>query len=343
MSTGNMLLNRISKWELFYQFLLHALLFIFFSFDRHSPHITWMHVSFFLNYSLAAGLINYLLIPSFYNKRKYASFAVFTLLLVGIVIGAEELVLERVFFPGTDRAKYVPNLFYCLLDVLPVILILVGFKFAWDTHEKQKRIDQLKQLVKDSELQVLKNQINPHFLFNNLNNLYAFALEESPKTPSIILELSSVLRYMLYDCTEEFVSLAKEIDHVQHYIELHKIQFEQGNQVNFKEEGQYHQWEIAPLILTTFIENAFKHSTSSITNQIKIDIQSVTDSNGKLVFTCENTYSKDSNVEHLGHGIGLKNVRKRLELLYPEKHELNISATEHLFRVELIIYLKEKL
>lgn len=336
------LLKRISKWELFYQILLHCVLFIFFSFDRHSPNIGWKHIAFFSNYALAASLINYLLIPLFYNHRKYITFTVFTFFLIGMVIGVEELGLEQVFYPGTDRAKYIPNLFFCLLDVLPVIVMLVGFKFAWDTHQKQKRIDQLKQLVKDSELQVLKNQINPHFLFNNLNNLYVFALEQSPKTPSIILELSAVLRYMLYDCTEKFVSLSKELTHIKNYLELHKLQLEDNTQVSFKEKGECSQWEIAPLILITFIENAFKHSVSSITDQISIDINSVVNPNGKLVFTCENTYTQQSNVEHLGNGIGLKNVKKRLELLYPKKHQLETLADGNCFTVKLIIYLNEK-
>lgn len=341
MSSFRLILQHINKWELFYQTLLHAVLFIFFAFDRHSPEIGWIHIAFFFNYALAAGLINYLLIPLFYNPKKYTAFFVFTCVLIAIVIGVEELILEKVFYSGTDRAKYTPNLFYCLLDVLPVIVMLVGFKFAWDTHQKQKSIDQLQKLIKDSELQVLKNQINPHFLFNNLNNLYALAIEKSPKTPSIILELSGVLRYMLYDCSEVYVSLSKELNHVQNYIELYKIQFEDDNRVQFINEGESGRWEIAPLILSTFIENAFKHSASSMTEDIKIDIRSTIESNGTLVFICENTYSQQSNVEQLGKGIGLKNVQKRLELLYPQKFKLNITTEQGVFKVELRMLLKE--
>ncbi len=341
MSTYKHIFQGMNTWELFYQILLHVVLFIFFSFDRHSPEIGMIHVAFFFNYALAAGLINYLLIPMFYNAKRYYVFVIFTCILVAIVIGIEELLLEQVFYPGTDRAKYTPNLFYCLLDVLPVIVMLVGFKFAWDTHQKQKSIDQLQQLIKDSELQVLKNQINPHFLFNNLNNLYAFALEQSPKTPSIILELSGVLRYMLYDCTEAYVSLFKELQHVKNYIELYKIQFEDDERVHFKYEGESGRWEIAPLILSTFIENAFKHSASSMTEDIKIDIKSTIENNGTLVFICENTYSQQSNIEQLGKGIGLQNVKKRLELLYPERFNLQIATENGVFKVELRMLLKE--
>lgn len=335
-------LNCIKTGELFYQILLHIVLFFFFSFDRHSPVIGWVHVAFFFNYAMAALVINYWLIPLFYNKRQFMVFTFFISVLIAMVIGIEELVLEQVYFPGTDRAKFTPNVFYCLLDVLPIIVILVGFKFAWDIHDKQKRIDELNQLIKDSELQYLKNQINPHFLFNNLNNLYVFALENSPKTPTIILELSGVLRYMLYDCSEEFVSLSKEIKHVQNYIELHKIQFEQSSHVNFESKGSYENWEIAPLILTTFIENAFKHSASSMTEHIYIDIKSNITEDGKLTFTCENSFTKQSNVENLGKGIGLKNVIKRLNILYPQKHHLDINSNDNIFNVQLSIFLKVK-
>ncbi len=333
------ILKQINAWELFYQLLLHIVLFIFFSFDRHNPGISVMHVAFFLNYAIAAGLINYLLIPLYYTPRKYITFFIFVSILIGIVIGAEELVIEKVFYPGTDRAKYTPNVFYCLLDVLPIIVILVGFKFAWDTNKKQKRIDQLNQLVKDSELQVLKNQINPHFLFNNLNNLYALAIEKSSKTPPVILELSGVLRYMLYDCSEVYVSLSKELSHVQNYVELYKIQFEQSEYISFSHHGGMGHLKIAPLILTTFIENAFKHSSSSITDQISINIQSNIVDNNTLVFICENTFSSQTNVKDLGHGIGLNNVKKRLELLYSKKHKLQITSDNGMFRVELKIEL----
>ena len=333
--------DHISKWEIFYQILLHIVLFIFFAFDRDNPKVGWVHVAFFFNYALAAFLINYLLIPLFYNTNRYKSFFVFVCVLIGIVIGTEELILEKAFFPGTDRANHTPHIFYCLLDVLPIIVILVGFKFAWDTHQKQKRIDQLQKLIKDSELQVLKNQINPHFLFNNLNNLYALALEQSPKTPSIILELSGVLRYMLYDCTERLVALSKELQHVQNYIELYKIQFENHQNIQFTQKGDSGNWNIAPLILSTFIENAFKHSASSMTEDIVIDIQSTIDDKGTFIFVCKNSYSEQTNIDNLGTGIGLKNVQKRLDLIYGGKYELNITTNQGMFNVELRLLLKE--
>ena len=176
------------------------------------------------------------------------------------VIIVEEMVLEPLLFPGTRRGNEFPGIYVSLLGVLPVMCILSGFKFGWDALKKQAQIDELESTIQESELQFLRNQINPHFLFNNLNNLYSYALQESPKTPEIILEMSGVLRYMLYESKEQFVSLKKELEQLGNFILLYKLQIEDRGEVRFnvdKIEGEY---KIAPLILIVFIENAFKYS-----------------------------------------------------------------------------------
>jgi Putative regulator of cell autolysis len=121
----------------------------------------------------------------------------------------------------------------------------------------------LENSVKESELQFLKYQINPHFLFNNMNNLYAHAIENSSKTPEIILEFSAVLRYMLYECKARFVALEKEIEQLKNYINLNTLQIEGSGKVDYTINGMESGFQIAPLILMVFIENAFKHSASS--------------------------------------------------------------------------------
>src|SRR5690606_25564746 len=115
----------------------------------------------------------------------------------------DEYFLERVYFPEI-RGTYFPGVAFTIIETLPLILIFVLFKLAWDFNRKQRELDRLKSLVQESEIKFLKSQVNPHFLFNNLNNLYAKALKQSPKTPEIILELSSVLRFMLYDSKEAY-------------------------------------------------------------------------------------------------------------------------------------------
>jgi len=327
--------------EIIFQVILHLVLFLFFSFDRNEPKIHTYKVVTFLTYAVVALVINYVLLPRFFYKKKYLWFFLNVAVLVGLIIAVEELVIERIYFPDT-RGKYFPGIVYSLLDVMPVITILAGFKFAWDAAIKQREVEELKVSVKESELQFLKSQINPHFLFNNLNNLYSHAIEQSPKTPNIILELSGVLRYMLYDCREDYVGLSKEIEHLRNFTKLNELQIEERGAVTFVSENVGQGYNIAPLILTVFIENAFKHSTASQSKDIFIDIATAVTDGGELHFTCKNTYQPATNTESLSKGIGLQNVKKRLQLLYPNSHTLQIYEDGNRYYVDLKIQLNPK-
>jgi LytS/YehU family sensor histidine kinase len=315
-----------------------VLVFLFYSFDRHQPNIELHQVIFFLNYAGAACLINYVLLPRFLYQNKQLEFFGYTALVILGVIMIEELVLEKIYFPDT-RGKNFPGIFLTLLGILPVITILSGFKFAWDALRKQREVEELKGAMAESELQFLASQINPHFLFNNLNNLYAYAIEDSPRTPEIILELSSVLRYMLYECKSTYVPLSKEIAHLEHFTKLNQLQIEERGTVNFHTHNLQGGFQIAPLILIVFIENAFKHSQSSQSDHIEIEIGIEVSEQGQLDFFCENTFQKQANTEHLPHGIGLQNVQKRLKLLYPHAHQLDIRETEDQYSVHLSLQL----
>lgn len=300
-----------------------------------------MHqVAFFFNYALATFVIGYVLLPHFFYQKKYVHFFLGVLLTITIVILIEEFVIEKIYFPDT-RGKNFPGIFYCLLDVLPVITILSGFKFALDALGKQREVDLLKDTVKDSELQFLKSQINPHFLFNNLNNLYAYAIEKSPKTPEIILELSGLLRYMLYECKEAFVPLVKEVKQLENFINLHEMQIEERGNVRFSSEHIKTGYQIAPLILIVFIENAFKHSTASQADQISIEVDLQLLADNQLHFYCKNSYQPQSNTHSLSKGIGLENVQKRLDLIYPDTHQLEIQSDGNFYEVRLSIDLNK--
>ncbi len=338
MAKKGLIFNSTAK-EILFQIVLHGILFLFFSFDRNQPQIQEYKIVAFLNYALGALIINYILLPKYFYTKKYTLFFIYVAIVVAGLIAVEELILERIYYPDT-RGKHFPGIFYSLLDVMPVIAILAGFKFAWDASLKQKEVEELRTSVKESELQFLKSQINPHFLFNNLNNMYSHAIEQSPKTPSIILELSSVLRYMLYDCKEDFVALNKEIEHLKNFTQLNELQIEDRGKVTFATEQIPSGYLIAPLILTVFIENAFKHSTASQSEDIFIDISMKINSDGQLDFECKNTYQADTNTEKLSNGIGLQNVKKRLQLLYPAAHNLTIQDTKNNYFVHLKMNLK---
>lgn len=331
--------TKISIREILFQVVLHILVFIFYSFDKNNPDIQPYQLVYFLTYTIAALIINYVLLPRLYYKKKYILFIVYVTVIVSGLIVLEELVLEQIYFPDT-RAKQFPGVIFSLLGVLPILAILSGFKFAWDALVKQREVESLQQTVQESELQFLKSQINPHFLFNNLNNLYSYAIDNSPKTPEIILELSGVLRYMLYECREDYVSLKKEVNQLGNFIKLNELQIEERGNVSFSVGSIPLEYRIAPLILIVFIENAFKHSTASQSDNIEIDVSIEIPADGQLLFKCNNTYQPNGNKDSLSNGIGLENVKKRLQMIYPDKHKLSIRDTGSVYAVELALDLK---
>jgi len=190
-----------------------------------------------------------------------------------------------------------------------------------------------------AELQLLKAQVHPHFLFNTLNNIYSFSLENSPKTPGLILKLSSLLSYMLYDCKAEEVLLEKEIEIMKNYIDLEKERYGNKIEISWNIEGDVKDKYIAPLLLLPFLENAFKHGTSE---QLEKPWLSVDISVQQHIIRCKIVNSKNEYVPLSNHGIGVQNVKKRLALIYTDKHELKMNDEENFFVVSLLIELKDK-
>lgn len=326
--------------EWIFQIVLHVLVFIIYTVEKGQPTIESYKIAFFLHYAVAAFIINYVLLPRFYYRNKTLLFLIFLVMTVLAVIVFEEILFEPIFFEG-QRSQQFGGILRTLSEILPPISILSAAKFAWDALKKQNRVDDLEVEVRKSELQYLKSQINPHFLFNNLNNLYAYAIEQSPKTPEIILELSGVLRYMLYECKEAYVSLDKEIKHLENFINLSEMQIEERGKVNFTVENTQKAYQIAPLILIVFVENAFKYSTASQSEDISIDVNLRLTDTGELHFECVNSFQPHSNTESLSHGIGLENVKKRLKLLYPNAYSLDIKNSDNRYKVNLKIALEK--
>lgn len=324
-------------WEIVLQALFFAVVFVLLSFDRQNPTFYFHQFVFFLNYVVAVIFLTYVLFPRYLFTKKFVKFAIWFVFVILAVVLVEELVLEMLFFPDTRGAHIL--IFYSIIDVFPTIIILASFKLWWDIIKKQKEVDELKVSAQRNELNFLKSQINPHFLFNNLNNLYAYALENSPKTPLIIVELSSVLRYMLYECNDEYVPLQNELRQLNNFIKLNDLQIEDRGVVEYDSpESIDSNLKIAPLLLMVFVENAFKHSTGSLTEGIQIKI-SVEVERNQLTFRCKNSYTAESNNESLPQGIGLQNVKKRLELSYPNAHTLEISDKSGVYEVRLTVLL----
>ncbi len=249
------------------------------------------------------------------------------------MILVEEFVLEKIFFPDSRGRKFF-GILSSFLELSPFVVIPVGFRLMQDMMEKQKQMEELQKAIHESELQFLKNQINPHFLFNNLNNLYAHAIEDSKKTPEIILKLSDILRYTLYDCRVDYVPLNREIEHIKAFIDLNQLQIQERGEVHTNIQELQTNLVIPPHILNVFIENAFKHSTSGLSSGLYIDI-SLQMNDNQLAFRCVNNFAEQTNTENLDHGIGLDNVKNRLELLCPNQYNLDIRTEDQWFIVEL--------
>jgi LytS/YehU family sensor histidine kinase len=212
----------------------------------------------------------------------------------------------------------------------------MGIKFFKRLTIKQRDLMQAQQEKMTAELQLLKAQVHPHFLFNTLNNIYSFSLDKSSKTPGLILKLSSLLSYMLYDCKAEEVRLEKEVEIMRNYIDLEKERYGSKIEISWNVEGEIKDKFIAPLLLLPFLENAFKHGTSE---QIEKSWLSVDISLNQEMLRCKIANSKNEYTQISNHGIGIVNVKKRLEFIYPGKHELKINDEGNFFVVSMLIKL----
>lgn len=225
----------------------------------------------------------------------------------------------------------------------PVFIVALGFLFLkffiHYTNAKQNELKISKEKV-ETELNLLKAQLNPHFLFNTLNNIYALAVENSDKTAYSIEKLSEILDYVLYRCNDKYTPLSGEIKMLENYIELEKLRYDDRLQVTFEKHIDK-DIRIAPLILLSFVENAFKHGAGEDSGSPKIDI-SVTYSEGVFVFMISNTIR--TTTENDKKKIGLVNIRKQLDLLYPDLYclEIDHSPVDQLFLVKLKIKITDE-
>lgn len=222
-----------------------------------------------------------------------------------------------------------------LIDIntaMTIPLILELFRM-W--YNNKKHTEELEKQKLSAELQYLKNQINPHFFFNTLNNLYSLTLKKSEKAPQMILKLSEIMRYMLIDANHEKVSLENEIDYLNNYINIQKLRFAENSDIQFVVKGLSDKIFIPPLLFIPFVENAFKHGLSKDlkTGFIKIELEV---KNKKIEFRVSNN-KPEFNPKTENTGIGLINIKKRLELLFPDKYSMHINENSSVFEIYLSI------
>ena len=232
---------------------------------------------------------------------------------------------ERFFMPSTVALFLITYLFSTISKIIS----------QWFLAEERKEEMQKQQLA--TELNMLRSQVNPHFLFNTLNGIYSMAVAKDEKTPDSVMKLSRIMRYTLEESQTEKVALAKEIEFINSYIELQKLRANDKLHVDFEVKGNVEHVQIAPLLFIPFIENAFKYGISAHSDvYIKMGIAY---NEGKLYFTCSNPVFPNQKIK-TGTGTGISNVKRRLELLYENRHELKINKKEEVFFVDLYIQLK---
>lgn len=285
----------------------------------------------------------YYLIPNYFQDKRYPAYFILLILFVVIITPIYSLALYLIAFDDPiERSALLKlkNYYYFFnLFIAGASTVFVIIK-DWIFQKKEKR--ELENRNIQSELNFLKSQINPHFLFNTLNSLYALTLVKSDRAPDIVIKLSEMMRYMLYECNEKFVSLENEISYLKNYIELEKLRQPADVYIDFRLFGDFDHLKIAPLILISFLENSFKHGISTTLNYgyVKLEIKIV---NKILEFKIVNSLDKKRKIKkNAVGGIGLINAQKRLDLIYCDQYSLEIVETENAYTVNLNINLNEE-
>lgn len=334
---------------LFFGFLCGCFIPIFLDLTlKTKNYINWFSsilipVTIFASYTTV-----YYLIPKYLLVKKYGLFILYS---IYAFVGAAYIISLSMFFGFVymselnflDMPPLSKSMPFILMSVYVVVTLASAFKLlqnSYITLKKHKTLEnkflQTQLVLKEEELKFLKMQIHPHFLFNTLNTLYGFALKKADETPEMILKLSNLLDYILYQINKPFVSLKDEIAHIEDYISLEKMRFHNSLKIDLNTNNAEDSLKIAPMLLMPFVENSFKHGTI-VDGFLKIYINIISTPND-IEFDISNTHKSQKQITE---GIGLKNIKKRLEMLYPNRYNLQIDNSNDSFKVVLKLQTNE--
>ncbi|WP_026714397.1 sensor histidine kinase [Flavobacterium daejeonense] len=344
--------NKLYRLPLRYHILFWIVYFIFNTFRWGSYFNDYL-------YSLKTNLLGFpihmslcylnifILMPYLLFRKKYFFYIITLLavifLMVVVKFNLTYFLINHNVWP--EGPEYIDSLSlnYCIdmmLGELYVITFVTAIKITFDFLEEHKRVTDLEKSQLETELLFLKSQISPHFFFNTLNNIYSLSVEKSNKTPKIILKLSELMRYMLYETQSKKQSLENEILCIQNYLDLERIRHDERLEVNMYISGDIQDKEISPMLLLTFIENSFKHGANKNVGNVKIDIKFKIKED-YLYFSVSNpmpTVTNHVDKFNKSSGIGIENVKKRLELGYNKNdYKLSIKNKNNIFVVKLKI------
>lgn len=263
------------------------------------------------------------------HNRKWVILLLIALAIIPILITIYEVIFtenQSVIFLGNYNSKIV-------ILVIFYYALLLGFGVYWFIRQLIF-ITKLKNEKSKVELMLLKSQVSPHFFFNMLNNLYGLVSKDARKAQELILKLSDLMRYSIYESENETVTLKEEVDYLKNYIELHKMRYHKNIVVNFNCDIDENK-RVTPLLFIILLENAFKHGVERLRENANVTIN-FTSSEREIKFEVENNFDSSENLKN-ETGIGLKNLKRRLELTYSNKHNLLLSSTESNYSAKLIL------
>ncbi len=282
----------------------------------------------------------YAILPYYLKKRNLVLSAIAVILVLFVTTIGERIFLRKLnYLQITLDTMFTLSYVYLLLETNFIVATAVAIKIVKKWIGQQEEKHEMEKRSLKTELNLLKAQLHPHFLFNTMNNLYALSLEESSKTSEGIAKIASLLRSVLYECNDTEINLDKEIKLIKNYIDLEQMRYDNRLALEFNISGQVEKTKIAPMLFFTFVENCFKHGSSNDTGNPFIKIN-ITVTENEIVFFAENSkpeLKKNVTKNRIG-GIGLKNVKKRLEIIYGKNYDLKIQDNKLLFVVLLTIY-----
>ncbi|WP_299822289.1 sensor histidine kinase [uncultured Pontibacter sp.] len=279
----------------------------------------------------------YVLISKYLARNKiflYITAVLATLFVLALIQAPIDYYLFGKYNPTMTTLYSTDRLIQYVVSGLVVVFISSALKVTGNYIRNERLNKELETQKLTAELAYLKSQVNPHFLFNTLNNIYSLAYKQSPDTPDAIMKLSLLMRYMLYESNDMLVSLDKEVDHIRNFIDLQKLRLREQTSIKLNIEGDLAGKQIAPMLLMTLVENAFKHGLVS-KNEIGIILNLVVEKD-KLIFSTVNNISTHKKREF--GGIGLENLKRRLNLLYNNRHKLHFEERDGTFYATLELY-----
>lgn len=310
------------------------------------PYFPALLAVVFVSFGIPGYINNLWLIPKYLVKGKYIPYIILFVLLLALTATGSYYETHWVndHIKGLnymDSVKDVALPYHAFPSMLMFSMLAFG-KFMGDAIRNQHRLDDLEKEKLKSELESLRSQINPHFLFNALNTIYGMARRTDEETAGAIIKLSDILRHGLYECDDNEIELEKEVLFIRQYIEFAKLRLYDKDKIRLQVEGDIGRQKIAPLLLMPFIENAIKHGMGDNSTEPDIDVN-ITLSQNTLYFKCTNSnLGKPKRREFLSStgGIGLRNVRRRLQLLYAGRHSLDVKDDAGAFSIELNLQLR---